>query len=89
MAACSGIGNGDSVAEREILEITWHRNRPDQFQLIYEDAPLERCLGTRQEAQELADNLGFDLVTNLDHMARWVPDPDSWIGEEGTDTDGR
>jgi len=78
------------VAEREIVEITWHRNRPGQFQLIYDEPPLERCAGTRQEAQELADNLGFGLVTNLDHMARWVPDPNSWDGasEEGAASDG-
>jgi len=75
------------VAEREIVEITWHRNRPGQFQLIYDEPPLERCAGTRQEAQELADNLGFGLVTNLDHMARWVPDPDSWTRATTEDTD--
>ena len=29
-------------------------------------------------------------MTNLDHMARWVPDPDSWTGaaERDTDADG-
>ena len=78
------------MSEREIVEITRHRNRPEQFQLIYDEPPLERCSGTREMAQELADNLGFGLVTNLDHMTRWVEDPDSWTGdtEEDTDADG-
>ena len=41
MAASSGTRKGGSVAERGIVEITWHRNRPGQFQLIYVEPPLE------------------------------------------------
>lgn len=70
------------MAESEPVEITWHRNRPGQFQLIHNRAPLERKPGGREEAQELADSLGFILVTNEDHLARWVRHPRSLKVEE-------
>ncbi len=61
----------DSV-EREPVEITWFQNRPGQFQVIYQGAPLEQWPGDRDKAKVLAKTLGFTLVTNEDHRARWV-----------------
>ena len=71
------------MADKEPVEITWHRNRPGQFQLIVTGAPLnERHPAGRDEAQEFADRLGFTLVTSQDHLARWVKRPRSVKTEE-------
>jgi hypothetical protein len=60
------------IVEREPIEITWYENRPGQFQVIYQGAPLEPWPGDRDKAQALALSLGFILVTNEAHRARWV-----------------
>ncbi len=70
------------MAELEPLEITWHVHRPDQFQLIYRGLSLERRSGDRRDAEQLADSLGFTLVSNVDHLARWVRHPAALAIEE-------
>lgn len=70
----SGKHRREGVAVREPVEITWHRNRPGQYQLIYETAPLEPCRGGRAEAAMLAEEWGFVMVTDEDSYTRWVKD---------------
>lgn len=62
----------------DITEITWHRNRPGQFQVIFKSSPFDVMDGERPEAQELADDVGLTLVEDEDHVARWVRDPGGW-----------
>jgi hypothetical protein len=50
--------------------------------VIYQGAPLEPWPGDREKAQALALSLGFTLVTNEDHRAKWVKQPPdgTWNG---------
>jgi hypothetical protein len=59
----------------DIIKVTWHRNRPGQFQVVFNHGPLDRMPGGRDQAQELADKLGFVLLSDasVDHLAEWGP----------------
>jgi hypothetical protein len=58
--------------EDEIVKITWHQNRPDQFQVMFEDGRQDIVHGHRSKAQALAEDLGFGLVTGEAQVAEWL-----------------
>lgn len=64
-------------SDSDIIQVSWHQNRPGQFQVIFEDGPLDRMPGGKKEAQELADKLGFVLTSDgsLDYIAEWGSSP--------------
>ena len=66
------------MGERELVSIVWHRNAPQVIQRIYASGPLERVSGNRAQAEEMAENEGFGLVSTAGHLTKWVKDPESW-----------
>jgi hypothetical protein len=64
------------MGKDEITEVIWHRSTPDQFHVLYADAPHESRPGGRTEAEEFAESLGFGPVPMSpprgDNIARWV-----------------
>lgn len=66
------------MGERELVSIVWHRNAPRVIQRIYASGPLERVSGSLAQAEEMAENEGFDLVPTAVHLTKWVKDPETW-----------
>jgi hypothetical protein len=64
------------MSKDEITEIIWHRSTPDQFQVLYADAPHESRLGRCTEAEEFSEIQGCGPVPisppRGDNIARWV-----------------
>jgi hypothetical protein len=50
------------MGDHELVSIVRHRNAPHVIQRIYVSGPLERVSGNRAQAEEMAENEGFDLA---------------------------
>ena len=63
-----------STGSRRIVAVTWHQNRPGQFQVVHDNGAQESQPGTRAHAQQLAESLGFKeepREPDSEHFARW------------------
>jgi len=61
--------------DNDIVRVTWHRNIPGQFQVIFRDGQLDRIRGSCDEARAFAEKLGFVLGSppEADDLAEWIP----------------
>jgi hypothetical protein len=62
-----------SPGGNDITKVTWHRNMPGQFQVVFGNGRMERRPGGRPEANALATSLGFVLSSDPidDYLAEW------------------
>lgn len=75
MAIDAATGDS-STGGNAITKVTWHQNRPGQYQVVFRDGRELPQTGGRPDAKDLATSLEFDLTSDPidEHLAEWSAD---------------